>query len=81
MLQVREMRFHCSNGLEVLRICAPLEGALVAKTALCWQQCFFLLMFLYTLGVDKLVQWKSHLQKIKNTNEPQNQFVVSIQIW
>jgi len=25
MLQVPEMRFHCSNGLVVLRICAPLE--------------------------------------------------------
>ena len=44
----------------------------------------FSLMLLYTLykpGVGKLVQWKSHLQKTKNTSEPQNQFVVSIQIW
>jgi len=31
MLQVREMRLHCANSLVVLRICAPLEGALVAK--------------------------------------------------
>jgi len=30
MLQVREMRFHGANGLVVLCICAPLEGALVA---------------------------------------------------
>jgi len=28
----------------------------------------------------KLVKWKSHLQKTKNTGEPQNQFAVSIQI-
>ena len=38
---MREMRFHYGNGLVVLRICAPLEGALVAKNALCWQQCGF----------------------------------------
>ena len=25
----------------VPRICTPLEGALVAKNAFCWQQCFF----------------------------------------
>jgi len=30
------MRFHCANDLVVLRICAYLEGALVAKIALCW---------------------------------------------
>jgi len=30
--------------------------------------------------VGKIVQWKSHLQKIKNTSEPQNQFIVLIQI-
>jgi len=30
--------------------------------------------------VGKLVQWKSQLQKTKNTGEQQNQFVVSIQI-
>jgi len=29
--------------------------------------------------VGKLVQCKSHLQKTKNTSEPQNQFVVSTQ--
>ena len=33
---------------------------------------------LYKPGVGKLVQWKSHLQKTKNTSEPQKQFVVSI---
>jgi len=38
--QVREMRFHCANGLVVLRICAPSVGALVVKIALYWQQCF-----------------------------------------
>jgi len=41
ILQVREMRFHYGNGLVVLRIYALLERALVAKNALCWQQCFF----------------------------------------
>jgi len=35
MLQVRETRFHYADGLVVLRICAPLEGALVAKNAFC----------------------------------------------
>jgi len=43
----------------------------------------FLLTFVYTLyksGMSKLVQQKSHLQKTKSTSEPQNQFVVSIQI-
>jgi len=35
------MKSHCANGLEALRICVHLEGALVAKNALCWQQCFF----------------------------------------
>jgi len=30
--------------------------------------------------MGKLVQQKSHLQKTKSTSEPQNQFVVSIQI-
>jgi len=48
MLQVPEMRFHYGNGLVVPRIFAPLEGALVAKNAFCWQQCFFSLMILYT---------------------------------
>jgi len=41
MLQVREMRLHCAIGLVVLRIRASSDGALVAKNALCWQQCFF----------------------------------------
>jgi len=41
ILQVREMRSHYGNGLVVLRICALLERALVAKNALRWQQCFF----------------------------------------
>jgi len=43
----------------------------------------FSLMLLYTYykpRVGKLVQWKSHLQKTKNTSEPQKQFVVSTQI-
>jgi len=66
--------------LVVLR---TLEGALIVKNALCWQQGFFSLVILYTLyepGVSILVQCKSHLQKTKNTGEPQNQFVVSTQI-
>jgi len=40
--KLREMRF-CANGLVILHICAPWEGALVAENALCWQQCFFLI--------------------------------------
>jgi len=28
---MRDMRFHCANGLVVLRTCAPSEGELVAK--------------------------------------------------
>jgi len=31
-------------------------------------------------GMSKLVKWKSFLQKTNNTSEPQNQFLVSIQI-
>jgi len=62
MLQVREMRFHCANGLVVLRICTPIEGALVA---LLQKMCFvgsnasFSLMLLYRHFkpvVGKLVQ-------------------------
>jgi len=34
----------------------------------------------YKPVVSKLVQWKSHLQKTKNTSELQNQLVVSTQI-
>jgi len=30
----------------------------------------------HTQGVDKCVQWKSHLQKTKNTNKPQNKFAL-----
>ena len=41
MLKCARMRFDCANGLMVLRICAHVEGALVANNALCWQQCFF----------------------------------------
>jgi len=80
------MRFHCSNGLVVLHICAPLEGALVAllqKMRFVGSNASFSLMLLYTWykpGVGTLVQWKSRLQKIKNTSEPQNQCVMSIQI-
>jgi len=57
-------------------------GALVAENALCWQQCFFFThaSLQFKPEVGKLVQWKSHLQKIENTSEPQNQFVMSIQI-
>jgi len=29
-------------------------------------------------GVGKFVQWKSHLQKTKNTSELQNKFIVSV---
>jgi len=80
------MRFHCANGLVVLRICALLEGALVAlfqKMRFVGSNASFSLMLLYTWykpGVGTLVQWKSRLQKIKNTSEPQNQCVMSIQI-
>ena len=80
MLQVREMRFHCANGLVVLRICAPLEEHWLQKLRFVGSNASFSLMFLYTRGVSKLVQWKSHLQKTKNTSEQQKQFVVSIQI-
>jgi len=52
------------------------------KCALLASMLLFSLMFLYTYykpGMGKLVQWKRHLQKTKNTSEPQNQFVVSKQ--
>jgi len=41
MLQVRGMRFHSTNGSGVTAQSRTLEGALIAKNALCWQQCFF----------------------------------------
>jgi len=31
-------------------------------------------------GVGKLIKWKSHLEKTKNTRELQNQFAVSTQL-
>jgi len=80
-LQVREMRFHCANGLVLLRICAPSEGALVAllqKMSLVGSSASFSFLLLYSQhkpGVGKLVQLKSHLQKIKNTSESQNQLL------
>jgi len=70
---MREMRFHCANSLVVLRICAPLEEYWLQKMRFVGSNASFSLMFLYTQykpGVGKLVQWKSHLQKIKNTSEP-----------
>jgi len=48
---VREMRFYCANGLVVLRICAPLEGALVAllqKMRFVGSNASFSLILLYT---------------------------------
>jgi len=47
MLQVREMRFHYANGLVVLRICAPLEEALVIKMRFVGSNASFSLMLLY----------------------------------
>jgi len=41
MLQLREMRFHCANGLVVLHISRIFRGSIGCKNALCWQQCFF----------------------------------------
>ena len=83
MLQVRGMRFHCADGLVVLRICAPLEEHWLQEMRFVGSNASFSLMLLYTWykpGVGTLVQWKSRLQKIKNTSEPQNQCVMSIQI-
>ena len=34
----------------------------------------------YMPGVDKLVEWKSHLQKATNTSEPQNHFTRRMQV-
>jgi len=77
------MRFHFANGLVLLRICAPLERALVAKNAFCWQQCFFFTRF-FTHSINRGGQtWsieESFAEKQK-LSEPQNQFLVSIQIW
>jgi len=58
------------------------RGALVVENAPCWQQCFFFThtcvhIVGYKPGVGKLIQWKSYLQKIKNTSEPQNRFSVN----
>jgi len=83
MLQVREMRFHRANDLVVLRICVPSEEHWLQKMRFVGSNTSFSLMLLYTWykpRVGKLAQWKSHLQEIKNTSEPQNHFVVSIQI-
>jgi len=74
------MRF-CANGLVVLHICATLEGSLIDKVRFIGSIAFSLmLLYTYKPGVCKLVQWKSHLWKTKNTSEPQNQFVVLTQI-
>jgi len=82
MLQVREVRFNCVNSLVVLRICAPSMEHWLQKMRFVGSNAFSLTLLYtqYKPGLGKLVQWKSHLQKIKNTSEPQNQFVVSIQI-
>jgi len=48
MLQLREMRLPYTNGLVLLRICAPLEGALAVKTHFVGSNASFSLMFLYT---------------------------------
>jgi len=75
------MRF-CANGLVVLRMRAPSEGTRKQMRFIGSNP--FSLILLYTQykpRVGKLVQWKSHLQKTKNTSVPQNQFVVSIQIY
>jgi len=49
MLQVREMRFHCANGVVlVLRICVPLEEHWLQKTRFVGSNASFSLMFLYT---------------------------------
>jgi len=42
---------------------------------------FMFLYILYKPGVGKLVRCRSHLQKTKNTSEPQNRFLVFTQTW
>jgi len=63
------MRFHRVSGLVVLRTCAHLEGVLVAKNALCWQQCFFT-HTVFTGSPPWAFDWKKHIGKIKR--EPNN---------
>jgi len=65
-LEGREMRFHCANGLVVQRILRTLKEALLQKCALL---AAMLLHPQHKPGVVKLVQWKSHLQKTKNTSK------------
>jgi len=77
------MRFHCANGLLVLRICALLEAALVAKNAFCWQQClFFTHVFLHIVYIryGQTCSAEESFAENQNTSEPKDQFVVSIQI-
>jgi len=48
MLQAREMRFHCANGLVVLRICAHLEEHWLQKIRFVGSNASFSVMLLCT---------------------------------
>ena len=77
---MRETRFHCANGLVLLRICAPSEGAFshccrkcaLLAAMLLFHSCFF--AHNINQGLANLLNG-SHLQKIKNTSESQNQLL------
>jgi len=71
MLQVREMRCHHRNVLVVHRICAPLEEALVAKNAFCWQQCLFFTHIFCTY--NSINQGGANFSKEKSFAENQKQ--------
>jgi len=49
---VREVRFHCANGLVVLSICAPLEEHSLQKCALLAAMLLFHSCF-FTHGIDQ----------------------------
>ena len=81
MLQVREMRFHYSNGLVVLRI---LRGSIGCKKCvllaamLLFHSCFF--THSINQGWANLFTRRVICKKTKTPcSEPQNQFVVSVQ--
>jgi len=70
-----------SGGSAHLRTFRAFRGrscCIVVENALCWQQCFFFThasLLINKPGVGKVVKWKSHLQKMKNTSESQNQLL------
>jgi len=74
-----EISLHKWSGgtahLRTLRGSIGCKKFVLLAATLLFHSCFFTQ---FKPGLGKLVQYKSHLQKTKNTSKPQNQFVVSL---